>query len=144
VVLTGEVLQVRPGCWAWMRVPGGWGQTNIGLITGADSTLLIDTPWDHRLCAAMLEAFAPHLTDRPVSLLVNTHADGDHWWGNAVVGEAEVLASETTAAAMSEEPGPTQMVAMRRLAQTIGQCPAAPGGWAVTWPRCWPRSPLTR
>ncbi len=62
-----------------------------------------------------------------MSLLVNTHADGDHWWGNAVVGEAEVLASDTTAAAMSEEPGPGEMVSMRRLARTLGAVPGRAG-----------------
>ena len=128
VVLTGAVQEVGPGCWAWLREPGGWGQTNIGLVTGDGSGLLIDTPWDHRLCAAMLHAFAPALEDRPVSLLVNTHADGDHWWGNAVVsGTAEVLASKTTAAAMRDEPGPGEMVAMRRLARTIGAVPGRAG-----------------
>jgi len=126
VVLTGEVQEVGPGCWAWMRVPGGWG-TNIGLVIGRDGALLIDTPWDHRLCAAMLDAFAPMVDDRPVSLLVNTHADGDHWWGNAVVSGAEVLASETTAAAMRDEPGPGEMVAMRRLARLIGAVPGRAG-----------------
>ncbi len=127
MVLSGEVQEVGPGCWAWMRAPGGWGQTNIGLVTGRDGALLIDTPWDHRLCAAMLDAFAPMLDDRPVSLLVNTHADGDHWWGNAVVSGAEVLASATTAAAMREEPGPGEMVAMRRLARAIGAVPGRAG-----------------
>ena len=127
MVLSGAVQEVAPQCWAWMRVPGGWGQTNIGLVAGTDANLLIDTPWDHRLSAAMLDAFAPNLADRAVSLLVNTHADGDHWWGNAVVAGAEVLASETTATAMRDEPGPSQMVAMRRLARTLGAVPGRAG-----------------
>jgi cyclase len=128
VVLTGAVQEVGRGCWAWMRVPGGWGQTNIGLVTSAGGALLIDTPWDHRLCAAMLDAFAPQLQGRPVSLLVNTHADGDHWWGNAVVtGAAEVLVSETTAAAMHDEPEPGELIAMRRLARTLGAVPGRAG-----------------
>lgn len=127
MVLSGDVQEVGPDCWAWMRMPGGWGQTNIGLVTGTDDALLIDTPWDHRLCAEMLDAFAPILDGRPVSLLVNTHADGDHWWGNAVVRDAEVLASETTAAAMRDDPGPGEMVAIRRLARVTGAVPGRAG-----------------
>lgn len=98
MVLTGEVREVGPGCWAWMRAPGGWGQTNIGLVTGRDGALLIDTPWDHRLCAAMLDAFVPG--HGPVSTRSELRALHDYWsWLSAAVTthhEAGRDASEAT------------------------------------------------
>ncbi len=122
--------QVGPGCHAWLRLPGSWGQTNIGLVVGQDVSLMIDTPWDVRLTRSMLEAFAP-LTDRaPVSMLVNTHADPDHWWGNSELPRAEVIASAGCARAMRSEPTPERLLGLRRLAQVGGRIPGRPGAGA--------------
>jgi hypothetical protein len=52
VTATGELVEVGRGCRAWMRLPGGCGETNIGLVAGDGASLLIDTPWDRRLTRA--------------------------------------------------------------------------------------------
>lgn len=125
--MTGAVHEVGPGCFAWLRLPGSWGETNIGLITGRGASLLIDTPWDHRLTHAMLKAFEPHTAGAPVSVVLNTHPDVDHWWGNAVLRTAEIVASETAANHMRREPAPQQLLAMRRLSRLAGHIPGRGG-----------------
>lgn len=124
---TGLVREVGPGCFAWLRLPGGWGETNIGLVCGEGASLLIDSPWDQRLARGMLDAFASRITQSPVSLLLNTHADPDHWWGNAELPGAEVIASTTTAAAMREESTPGQLANLRRVARMAGRVPGRAG-----------------
>lgn len=119
---------VAPGCYVWLRLPGGWGETNIGLVVGDGASLLIDTPWDLRLTRSMLEAFSPQIERAPVSLVFNTHPDMDHWWGNAALPGAEVLASHAAAAAMRHEPTPRRLLALRRLSELTGRLPGRSGG----------------
>ncbi|MGO9902466.1 MAG: MBL fold metallo-hydrolase [Solirubrobacteraceae bacterium] len=125
--MTPTVGEVGAGCHAWLRLPGGWGQTNLGLVLGRGASLLIDTAWDPRLTRSMLDAFSPQTDRAPVSLLVNTHPDVDHWWGNAELPGAEVLASATCAQAMHEEPTPQKLRALRRVAQLTGRLPGRAG-----------------
>ena len=128
MALPARVQEVAPGCYVWLRLPGGWGETNIGLVVGDGASLLIDTPWDLRLTRLMLEAFAPQIERAPVSVVVNTHADVDHWWGNAALPAAEVLASQGAAAQMRHELTPRRLLALRRLSELTGRLPGRPGG----------------
>lgn len=123
----GEVVDLGNGCLVWLRLPGGWGQTNIGLVRGGGTSLLIDTPWDQRLAGQMLTDLAQSLDRAPVSLLVNTHADPDHWWGNAELPGAEVIASATTEHAMREEQPPAQLRNTHRLMRAAARLPGRPG-----------------
>jgi cyclase len=125
--MTTTVQEVGAGCHAWLRLPGGWGQTNLGLVVGQGESLLIDTAWDQRLTRAMLDAISPHTDRAPISLLINTHPDGDHWWGNAELPGAEVLASDSCATAMREEATPEKLLALRRVAQLSGRVPGRAG-----------------
>jgi glyoxylase-like metal-dependent hydrolase (beta-lactamase superfamily II) len=119
------VQEVGPGCLAWLRLPGSWGQTNIGLVAGDGASLLVDTPWDRPLARAVLDAFA---AQPPVATVFNTHSDGDHWWGNAVVpAGAEVVTSEACLAAMREEATPQTLARQRRLSSTLGRLPGRLG-----------------
>jgi alkyl sulfatase BDS1-like metallo-beta-lactamase superfamily hydrolase len=73
------------GCHAWLQHDGGWGWSNVGLITGSGTSLLVDTLFDLNFTAEMLAVFAP-VTDRhPLATLVNTHSDTDHFFGNELV-----------------------------------------------------------
>ncbi len=54
-------------------------------MIGDDVSLLVETLWDRRLTCRMLEAIAPLTADAPIRTVVNTHSDGDHWWGNSEV-----------------------------------------------------------
>jgi glyoxylase-like metal-dependent hydrolase (beta-lactamase superfamily II) len=45
----------------------------------------------------------PHTTVAPIKRLVNTHADGDHCWGNQLLAEVPITATEAAAADMMRE-----------------------------------------
>src|SRR6188472_3947743 len=97
-----ELRELAPGAWAWLQLPGGWGESNAGLIAGDDASLLVDTLWDQRRTAVMLASLAR--VAPPIAVAVNTHADGDHWWGNAELApDVRIVTSEGALAAMREE-----------------------------------------
>jgi glyoxylase-like metal-dependent hydrolase (beta-lactamase superfamily II) len=94
------------GLYAWMQPDGGWGWSNAGFVRDGDESLLIDTLFDEPLTAAMLAAFedATGIAPERIGQLVNTHANGDHTHGNALVPNAEVIASAAAAEEMRELP----------------------------------------
>jgi cyclase len=91
------------GLWAWLQPNGGLGESNAGLVVGDGESLLIDTLWDLRLTQRMLSAIAPHTATAPIKRLVNTHADGDHCWGNQLVSGVPITATEAAAMDMMRE-----------------------------------------
>jgi cyclase len=98
------LLEVGDGCFAYLQPDGGWGWSNAGLLVGEGQSLLVDTLFDLRLTAEMLEAMAPHAAVAPISHLVNTHANGDHCYGNQLVTGAEIIASTAAAEEMHDVP----------------------------------------
>ncbi len=98
--------ELGDGVYAWMQPDGGWGWSNAGFVHDGDESLLVDTLFDEPLTAVMLAAIE-HATDiapEHIRQLVNTHANGDHTHGNALVANAEVIASTAAAREMSELP----------------------------------------
>jgi glyoxylase-like metal-dependent hydrolase (beta-lactamase superfamily II) len=94
------------GLYAWMQPDGGWGWSNAGFIRDGDESLLVDTLFDEPLTAIMLGALrdATGIAADSIGLLVNTHANGDHTHGNALVANAEIIASTAAAVEMAELP----------------------------------------
>jgi glyoxylase-like metal-dependent hydrolase (beta-lactamase superfamily II) len=94
------------GLYAWMQPDGGWGWSNAGFVCDGDESLLIDTLFDEPLTAVMLAAIedAAGIAPERIGQLVNTHANGDHTHGNALVPNAEVIASTAAAREMGELP----------------------------------------
>jgi glyoxylase-like metal-dependent hydrolase (beta-lactamase superfamily II) len=90
-------------------------------VVDGDSTLLIDTLFDLRLTEQMLRAMrhAVRAAAR-IDTLVNTHANGDHCYGNQLIGGARIVASERTAAEMTELP-PAAMAALVERAPEMGE-----------------------
>ena len=78
----GGLTEVGPGVHAWLQPNGALGESNAALVVGAGASLLVDTLWDPRLTRRMLDAMAPLTAEAPIETVVNTHSDGDHWWGN--------------------------------------------------------------
>ena len=68
---------VGDGCHAYVQRDGGWGWSNAGLVVGDGASLLVDTLFDNRLTAAMLQAAEPVTDAAPVATLVNKHHAGD-------------------------------------------------------------------
>ena len=96
--------EVGDGVFAYLQPSGSWGWSNAGLLVGDGSSLLVDTLFDLKLTAEMLGAMAPMTTAAPIATLVNTHANGDHCYGNQLVAEAEIIASRSAAEEMADVP----------------------------------------
>lgn len=95
---------VGNGCLAYLQRDGGWGWSNAGLIVGDGASLLVDTLFDLVITQDMLDAMAGHTRTAPIDTVVNTHANGDHCYGNQLVGDAQIVASSATAHEMTEVP----------------------------------------
>jgi cyclase len=111
---------VGDGCYAYLQGDGGWGWSNAGLIVGDGTSLLVDTLFDLKLTANMLESFSPFTTSAPVGTVVNTHANGDHCYGNELVSGAEIIASAATAAEMAEVP-PALLAQLNKAPGEVGE-----------------------
>jgi cyclase len=87
------------GCHAWMQPDGGWGWSNAGLVTGSGASLLIDTLFDLLSASEMLAGMAVFTDRHPITTVVNTHSDGDHYFGNQLVAGdgVEIIASQAAA-----------------------------------------------
>lgn len=96
---------------AWLQPDGGWGLSNAGLVVGSGASLLVDTLFDLARTRRMLEGLAPLTDSCPISTVVNTHGNGDHWFGNELVGDAEIVAAAGTVADMHAV-GPADLVAL--------------------------------
>jgi cyclase len=128
----GGLHEVAPGTFAWLQPNGNLGESNAGLVVGEGESALVDTLWDVRLTRRMLDAMAPVTASAPITHLVNTHSDGDHWWGNQLLPDARRITSRASAAVMQHDEGaPAQFERLRGLAETAkrrsegGPLPAA-------------------
>jgi cyclase len=107
------------GCYAWIQAPGSWGWSNAGLVMSEGESLLVDTLFDLALTQEMLDAMQPITAAAPIRNLVNTHANGDHCYGNQLVTDAEIIATEACATEMSETP-PELLAAMMAATDDLG------------------------
>lgn len=115
--------------WAWLQPNGAWGEANAGVVAGEREALLVDTLWDERLAREMLDAMESVLAGRRVTTVVNTHSDGDHWWGNgAVPRTAQIVTSAPSRQAMDREASPAELARMGGLARRGGSVPGRLGG----------------
>ena len=113
--------EVGDGCYAYLQPDGGWGWSNAGLVVDGERTLLIDTLFDLRLTEEMLGTMRRAVpAAAQIDTLVNTHANGDHCYGNQLVGDAVIVASARTAEEMTELP-PAAMAALVAQAPQMGE-----------------------
>src|SRR5229473_5386077 len=117
------------GCYAWLQPDGSWGWSNAGLIADSGESLLVDTLFDLKLTREMLDAMRraePRATAQ-IGALVNTHSNGDHTFGNQLVGGAEIIASKACAEEMIHDGGAQRLAAMKRAVT-----PDSPAGRFLT------------
>lgn len=94
--------EVGQGVWAYLAPDGSWGWSNAGVICDGDQSLLVDTLFDLKLTGEMLSEMRRSIpATETIDVLVNTHADGDHTFGNQLVKDARIVASEGTATEFS-------------------------------------------
>jgi len=114
------LLELGDACYAYLQPDGSWGWSNAGLVMGDGVSLLVDTLFDLRLTAEMLTAMQPVTRVAPIATLVNTHANGDHCYGNELVEGAEIIASSATAHEMTEVP-PAMLAALNKADGEVGE-----------------------
>lgn len=113
------LVEVGDGVFAYLQADGGWGWSNAGLVTDGGSSLLVDTLFDMTLTRSMLETMSAITASAPIATIVNTHANGDHCYGNAAVGADEIIASEASAGEMDEVPA-SLLAGMLDMAPDMG------------------------
>src|SRR5579871_6772478 len=108
--------------YAYLQPDGSWGWANAGLVVDGKATLLVDTLYDLQLTGEMLDTMrraVPAATQ--IDTVVNTHANGDHCYGNQLVSGAEIIASARTAEEMTTGVTPMVMAMLMKQAPTMGQ-----------------------
>ena len=100
------LVEVADEVHAYLQPDGGWGWSNAGLLVGHGASMLVDTLFDLRLTSEMLDAMSSVTASRPIGTVVNTHANGDHCYGNGLLVEAgaQVVATEAAALEMGAVP----------------------------------------
>jgi cyclase len=111
------------GAYAYLQPSGTWGFSNAGLVTDGDQALLVDTLFDERLTAEMLSAMddATGFGADRIGTVVNTHANGDHTFGNRLARNATIIASAASAREMSEEGSPQMLAAAMKNTAAMGE-----------------------
>ncbi|WP_119393143.1 MBL fold metallo-hydrolase [Taklimakanibacter lacteus] len=96
----GETPRFREGLYrlagrtyAWMVPNGSWGEANFGLVDCRGKSVIIDTGWDLTYAREFLGFAADIVGPSPVDSVINTHADGDHCWGNQLFAGRRIIAT---------------------------------------------------
>jgi cyclase len=109
--------EIGAGMWAYIQPDGSWGWSNAGLIVDGDQTLLVDTLFDLNLTDAMLKTMRDAVpAAAQIDTLVNTHANGDHTFGNSLVRGARIITTDSVADHLEAEGGD-------RIVQVIASLP---------------------
>ena len=89
--------ELGDGLYAYLQPDGGWGWSNAGLITAGGTSLLVDTLFDLNLTRDMLDAMAPVTDANPIAQAFNSHGNGDHWFGNALLPDGIPIVASAAA-----------------------------------------------
>jgi cyclase len=126
--VTKTLHELGNGVYAYTQLPGSWGWSNSGLLVDDDQTLLIDTLFDLKITREMLDTMrrAVPAASR-IGTVVNTHGNGDHCYGNALVEDAEIIGTEGCVEDLREGPPSRNALLMRagKLLKSLG----AGGRW---------------
>ncbi|MDO9234919.1 MAG: MBL fold metallo-hydrolase [Aquabacterium sp.] len=114
--------ELMPNTFAWMVPNGSWGETNLGLVRCGDQSVLIDTCWDLHFMREMLSHAAPVLDGAPIRHVINTHADGDHCWGNQLFADQTITSTHASAAQIHQH-RPAQLRALQWGASLFQRLP---------------------
>ncbi len=108
--------------YAYLQPNGTWGWSNAGIVTDGEASLLIDTLYDLKLTRKMLDIMRKSIPAAAhIDMVVNTHANGDHCWGNELVADAQIIASAHTAEEMTTDISPAVFAMLLKRAPELGQ-----------------------
>src|SRR5437660_122258 len=106
--------------YAYLQPNGSWGWSNAGIVTDGQASLLIDTLYDLNLTQEMLDTMRRSIpAAQHIDTVVNTHANGDHCYGNQLVADAVIISSACTAQEMKAEPPPRQLAELVKRASQL-------------------------
>jgi cyclase len=109
------------GCFAYLQPDGGWGWSNAGLIVSRGETFLVDTLFDVPLTREMLETMRRQVPEAArIDKVVITHSNPDHFFGNELVADSEIIATSRTAADISAF-NPENIAGMQREWSKFGE-----------------------
>ncbi|MFD8902553.1 MBL fold metallo-hydrolase [Streptomyces ardesiacus] len=101
-----------------------WGLANCLLVAGP-APLLVDTPYDGPMSRALIAAANRVLLPGcGIGTVVNTHANGDHSYGNVFFPDDEIISTQFSLQHLCAEPTPQQM---HHLSQDLST--GDPLGW---------------
>jgi cyclase len=108
--------------YAYLQPDGTWGWSNAGILVDGETSLLIDTLFDLKLTQQMLDTMRRSIPAAAhIDMVVNTHANGDHCYGNQLVADAQIIASARTEQEMIEGVNPQLLAALIRQGAQLGQ-----------------------
>ena len=108
--------------YAYLQPNGTWGWSNAGIVVDGEASLLIDTLFDLKLTRDMLDTMRKSIPAAAhINMVVNTHANGDHCWGNELVAGAQIIASARTAEEMTTAISPHMVATLLKRAPELGQ-----------------------
>ena len=108
--------------YTYLQPDGTWGWSNAGLITDGQASLLVDTLFDLHLTQEMLDTMRRSIPEAArIDMVVNTHANGDHCYGNQLVADAQIIASARTAEEMVTGVSPGTLAMLVKQAPAMGQ-----------------------
>ena len=100
--------ELGDGLFAYLQPDGSWGWSNAGLISDSGTSLLVDTLFDLQLTRQMLDRMRPVTATSPIEQAMNTHGNGDHWYGNDLLPDGiPIIATERAVEEMQALPPPT-------------------------------------
>jgi glyoxylase-like metal-dependent hydrolase (beta-lactamase superfamily II) len=113
--------EIGNGIYAYLQPDGSWGLNNAGLVVDRDHAMVVDTLYDLKLTQQMLDAMqAATKSAASIDILVNTHVNGDHCFGNQLFAGAEIIASKACAEEFETESPPQLMIDMLKAAPQMG------------------------
>lgn len=89
--------QLTKHVYTYLLPPGTWGLNNAGLIVD-DKSVLIDTLYDIPSTQILKNDISKVIgTEKAVDYVINTHANGDHFYGNSLFKDSTILSTKICA-----------------------------------------------
>src|ERR1700722_6351670 len=110
--------ELGDGLYAYLQPDGGWGWSSAGLVTSERGSLLVDTLFDLALTRAMLDEMAPVTAAHPITQAMNTHGNGDHWFGNQLLPDGIPIIA-TAAATEDMQAAPPALLSALAVASDL-------------------------
>jgi glyoxylase-like metal-dependent hydrolase (beta-lactamase superfamily II) len=111
---SARLTQLGPRTYGYLHQSGSWGWSNCGLVVdpASGAAVLVDTQFTLDLTRRLLDAVAAAVPGARIDTVVNTHANGDHCWGNQLLPDATVVGSAAMACGGADEVSPAELTAL--------------------------------